>query len=253
MKKKLFTLLVLVSAVVFAADYVQFKEANGDFGVYETDQTIRPQFWTPAQMITLKVSAGSTVYLSSYVNSWYGIPELGSDANPEGFNMNAGQYGYVLAEKVGDSVKPVEGSFKPGNGTTIDVTFQNPGELGPRSVTTKGYLLDTFDKDTEIFFVMTPLGYDSPINTYSYVDDPNYTPNPVISPLQSRQLNLEDFAGSTKVNIGMSNGSHQFIIGYVASDTPAPSGQPLPGVLTSCLVGLAATGLAARRRKQSRK
>ena len=48
---------------------------------------------------------------------------------------------------------------------------------------------------------------------------------------------------------------HEFVIGYVADpSTPEPpSGQPLPGVLTSCLIALGATGIAARRRKHSRK
>ena len=118
--------------------------------------------------------------------------------------------------------------------------------------TTTGYKLGTFDEDTEIFFVMTPNGYDKKINSYLPVNDPDNNP-PVTSILASRQINTVDLAGNIRVNFGTVDGvAHEFVIGSEATPS-TPSGQPLPGVLTSCLVALGATGIAARRRKHSKK
>lgn len=249
MKKYLLALLLLTSVFAVAAgtDYVQFTDA--DYNTYNTYQD-----WDPAQMITLNVKAGSSVYLSMYTRSWYeSLPDLGDPTYNAGYDMSAGKYGYVLAERVGDSVRPVADSFQPGNGATKDVTVKNP--TGSQTQTLTGYYLGTFNEDAEIFLVMTPNGYDSSVNTYAPVNDPDGEV-PYTSILKSRQINTYDLTGQTRVNLGTIDGvGHEFIIGYEASAEPPqpPSGQPLPGVLTSCLVALGATGIAARRRKQSRK
>lgn len=249
MKKKLLALLLLMSVALIAADssYVQFT--GEDFNTFTTYQD-----WIPAQMITLNVKAGTSVYLSMYTRSWYeDMPNLGDSDYAAGYNMSAGNYGYIYAERDSEgNVRPV-GSIHYGNGATKDLTIQNP--TGPQTQTLTGYYLDTFDQDAEIFLMMTPNGYDSPVNSYDPVNDPKNDP-PYTSILASRQINTVDAAGATRVNFGTTDlVGHEFTIGYEASANPPqpPSGQPLPGVLTSCLVGLAATGLAARRRKQSRK
>ena len=246
MKRKLLTLLLLMSAMVFAADYVQFTES--DFNLYNTYQD-----WDYAQMITLNVSKGSSVYLSIYTRSWYeNLPDLGDQTYAAGYDMSANSYGYVYAERDEQgNVRPV-GPVHYANGDTKDVTVKNP--TGPQTQTLTGYYLDTFDKDAEIFLVMTPNGYDTTVNSFSPVNDPDNEPN-YISILKSRQINTYDLLGQTRVNFGTVDGvAHEFIIGYEASATPPESsGQPLPGVLTSALIGLCATGIAARRRKNARK
>ncbi len=262
MKKILLTLLLLMSAVVFAADFVQYTKA--DFN----DKNHWPnQPWFSSELISLKVKAGSTVYLTNYTSNFDSLYDIGDENysiyNPAidkyerpGFDMSIGKYGYLTATAYDENgfVTAVS-DFQQGKGTKQTLSFTGPDG---RTVPTPGYLLDTFDKDTEIFFVMTPLSNGNPVvtvNSYARVGVPNeeYEGQEY---LQSRQINTWDQNGATRVNFGMTDGvGHEFIVGYVASVDPSepPSGQPLPGVLTSCLVGLAATGLAARRRKQSRK
>ena len=288
-KKLLVMVLVLLAGgIAFAqydykegVDFVQFTKA--DFNSYNTVQG-REGFWEPARMITLNVQKGSTVYIANYVDSWYtdikydlGDPDF-VDANnlKIGYDMSAGKYGYRYAEVDSNgNARPV-GDIYYGDGSTQEIAFVSPD--GTRVRTTAGYLLGTFDKDAEIFLVMSPrsnLGtVDTEVNTYDLVDAPDGDPS-VNSYLASRQVNTKDLTGQTRVNLGTieyyydDNGNviyesgvrksltapHEFVIGYVADpSTPEPpSGQPLPGVLTSCLVALGATGIAARRRKHSRK
>ena len=250
MKKKLFTLLLLVSAVVFAAEYTQFTES--DFNVVRTTQN-----WFSAERISLNVEAGSTVYIMNYISNYNKIYNL-DDENyivynesldryeKPGFDMSPGKYGYltVSTDANGNYTK----TFHEGNGAYEYFSYS---DSQGHTVTTKGYLLDTFNENTEIFFVMTPVSNGDPVATVNSYDLVGAPDQPYLT---SRQNNTKDILDQIRVNFGTSESvGHEFVVGYVSSDTPAPSGQPLPGVLTSCLVGLAATGLAARRRKQSRK
>ncbi len=269
--KKLLMMLLVVCSMAFAEGIEVVQYTPSDFNLYSTVQN-----WEEARMITLNVSAGSTVYLSNYVNKvsqnqWNPnpIPNLG-DANMVteygeafyGYNMSDKKFGYMIAEKTADGKVTTDGVIHWGTQETAPVTYtglnatQEMLDSGYGTQTTTGYKLGTFDKDTEIFFVMTPNGYNTTVNSYDYVDWPNGGENAVSSILQSRQINTLDIAGNVRVNFGLVDGhAHEFVIGYVADpSTPEPpSGQPLPGVLTSCLVALGATGIAARRRKQSRK
>ena len=245
MKKSLLVLSLLMGVMVIAADssYVQYTYTD-----YNTDQE-----WKPAQMITLNVTAGSTVYLSNYVSNWYGeMSNLGDVDYAAGYDMSRGKYGYVYAEVDANGYARPVGDIHYADGTTKDVTYQNP--TGPQTRTTTGYLLDTFDKDAVIFLVMTPRGYDSTVNSYAPVNDPDNDP-PTTSILASRQINTHDQTGQTRVNFGTVDGvGHEFVIGYEASATPPmpPAGQPLPGVLASCLIGLGTAGVAARRKRSSK-
>ena len=260
MKKKLFTLLLLVSAVVFALDVVQFTRS--DFNVYYPSGEWREgtsQFWDDAQIITLNVSAGSTVYLTSKVSNWDvsiyddsdNIPNLGDSSNRYGYNMSYNYFGYMEAVRDANGKITTDGYVHLGTTETEQITYYQPD--GPYTQTTTGYKLGTFNKDTEILFVMTPNHYENKVDSYYPVNDPEFGYN---TNLQSRHVNYVDQAGNPVVNFGMLGNdgkANEFVLGYVAAPPEPPSGQPLPGVLTSCLVGLAATGLAARRRKQSRK
>ena len=244
--KKLLIMLLLACGMVFAADSEIKQFLPSDFNTYDS-AGIPTQDWIPAQMVTLKVKAGSTVYLSNYISTWYGeIKDLGDSTLAEGYNMSAYKYGYVYAEMDSNgNLQPI-GDVHYANGQTKDVTYQNPD--GPQTKTTTGYLLGTFDQDAEIFFVMTPNGYDTEINSYYPVNDPDDDP-PVTSILASRQINTRDLAGNVRVNFGTVDGvGHEFVIGYEA--TPSTSGQPLPGVLLSALISM---GTVTALRKRSRK
>ena len=252
--KKLLMMLLVVCGMAFAAEtnYIQFATEN-DYNInYKANGS--NQFWLASQMISLKVKGGSTVYLTNYVSNFDSLYDIGDDTysvyNPNtgkyerpGFDMSIGNFGYLTATGTDENGNITVSAFQQGKGGKQTLSFTGPDG---RTVTTPGYLLDTFDNDTEIFLVMTPLSNGDPqeaVNSY----------DPVGGYLVSRLHNTVDQNGAVRINFGTSDtgAGHEFIIGF--GDTPAPSGQPLPGVLTSCLVGLAATGLAARRRKQSRK
>ncbi len=269
MKKYLLALLLLTSvfAVAIDADYVQFA-TKSDFN----DKNHWPdQTWMSSELISLHVPAGSTVYLTNYTSNFDSLYDIGDEKysiyNPDtgmierpGFDMSIGKYGYLTATMDENGNVISVSDFHPGNGGKEVFSFTGPDG---RTVTTPGYLLDTFNEETDIFFVMTPLSSswisdetetipDATVNSYARVGRPYEGYNQEY--LQSRQLNTWDQNGTPRVNFGTTDGvGHEFVIGYVASVEPPPSGQPLPGVLTSCLVALGATGIAARRRKQSRK
>ncbi len=283
-KKLLVMVLVLLAGISLFAQSTEIQLYN-DYVTYRTKQRVggtwtQPAWnnWSTSDIITLQVKAGDTVYLTNYVGNYdHGegsqIPNLGDENYAAGFNMKANHYGYVVVDKGANGNLLLDGSLNGhsdgyldgygiykssvdpttdivwGTGETTKVTYYSAD--GSYSQTTTGYLLDTFDKDAEIFIVMTPNGYDKPVDSYNYVDDPYVFGSSI---LQSRQLNTEDQVDNVRFNFGTVDGvGHEFVIGYVASNDPAPSGQPLPGVLTSCLVGLAATTIAARRRKHSKK
>ena len=198
-------------------------------------------------MVTLSVQGGSSVYLSNYINTWYGeVSNLGDSNYAAGYDMSTGAYGYMIAQKTADGKVTTDGIVHPGTGETKDVTYKNPN--GTETKTTTGYFLGTFDEDTEIFFVMTPNGYNSKINSYLPVNDPNNDP-PVTSILASRQINTTDLAGNIRVNFGTVDGiGHEFVIGYEAAP-PSSSGQPLPGVLSTIVVACCSIACAKKMKK----
>ena len=240
MLKKLVLPLSLVTTLLIAADipFIQFTE--NDYNVYGTSQD-----WTPAQMISLSVKKGSTVYLSNYTRSWYeNLPNLGDVDYAAGYDMTANHYGYVYAEVDADGNAVPVGPVHYADGTTKEVTVKNPN--GPQTQTLTGYKLGTFDKDAEIFLVMTPNGYETEVNSFSPVNAVGYE-----SILVSRQINTYDLSGQTRVNFGTADGvGHEFIIGYEAE---APSGQPLPGVLVTTFIGLCGVGVFAKHKKHLKK
>ena len=231
MKRTLFALFTLITTIAFA-EFVQFTGA--DYNYFTTAQTYTEQGWIPANMIALSVKANTSVYISNYVSSWYGeMPNLGDTDYLAGYDMSANSYGYVYAEKDANGLYKPVGDIHYANGTTKEVTYKNPN--GPQQRTTTGYYLDTFTKDAEIFLVMTPNGYTDEVNSWYPVNDP-YGAYPYSSILASRQINTYDLTGQTRVNFGTVDGvAHEFVVGYEAEPI---TGQPLPGVMMSCLVGI---------------
>ncbi len=248
--KNLVAVTLLAGIMSFAAEQTFFPYTSSDYNSY-APSGYSSQNWVSAQMITLSVKAGSAVYLANYVSSWYWGLDLGDPNYAAGFDMSAGKYGYVFAAKdANGKVTPV-GDINYANGNTKDVTFFSPD--GTLSLTTTGYLLDTFDKDAEVFLVLTPRGYGEAINTYDPVNDPDGEV-PYNSILGSRQLNTNDQTKQTRVQIGMVGGiDHEFVIGHEAAAPGPVSGQPLPGVLLCSLLSLGTVTATKRLRKRSRK
>ena len=250
--KKLLVMGLLAGIMSFATESAFYPYTTSDYNIYHTPYG--SQFWDPAQMITLNVSAGSAVYLTNYVSNWYGtVEDLGESSYAAGYNMNDHKYGYVLAQKDDEGkVSPV-GGVHWSDGKTKDITYQNP--TGPETKTTTGYLLDKFEDDAEIFFVMTPNGYDDTVNSFGPVDDPDGLGYSSI--MQSRQINTQDQSGLVRVNFGTVDGvGHEFVIGAVAmppdggGEGGGASGQPLPGLL---LAGLLSLGTVAAGKKMQKK
>ena len=284
MKKYLLALLLLTSVFAVAAEteFYQFTEdAFHTYDLYQdwNDATGQQIGWRDSHMITLSVPGGSTVYMSylitNFQQSMYShdpYPNLGDANNFDdpnnpfyGYNMTKDNYGYMIVERDANGNLKA-GEFQSGTGKTKDITYydtsktytQEQIDKGVGTQTTKGYELGYFADDTEIFFVMTPHDYNAKVDSYLPVHDPDNNPA-YESILKSRQIDgFLDAAGNVVVNLGIgpldaSTGpGHRFVLGYEASNTPPPSGQPLPGVLTSCLIALSATGIAARR-KHSKK
>lgn len=232
--KKLILVFLLVCAAV-CAQFVQFTDS--DYNTYTAIQD-----WTPAQLITLSVKAGTDVYMSNYISNWYGdIYDLGDSDYAAGYDMGKGKYGYVYAVKDSEGIARPVGEVHYAEGKTKVVTFSNPN--GPQTKSTEGYLLGSFDKDAEIFIVMTPNGYTEEVDSFSPVNGGGFT-----SALASRQINTYDQTGQTRVNFGTVDGiGHEFVIGYEARPAE-PSVQPLPGVLATCAIGAGVVAFIRRRR-----
>ena len=236
MKKAIMKLVVFAAVFCTACMALELRQFTlSDFNRYDTWQN-----WESARMITLNVEADTSVYITNYVSSWYGIPDLNDADYDAGYDMSPERYGYIYAVRTADGVAAV-GDFIPSNGETVSVTYRNPD--GPQTLTTEGYLLDTFSRDAEIFLVMTPRGYEEQVNSMEPVNDPNGDPA-VFSVLVSRQANYLDLANNVRVNFGLDDSiGHEFVLGYV--DVPPSAGQPLPGMLFS---GLLVFGMGAAKR-----
>ena len=257
MKMHKFMALALVLGAAVFGHSINHGTESLDYYTYSSYNAYDPitggpvQEWIPAQMITLSVQAGSTVYLTNYVSSWYGISDLGDSNYAAGYDMSANKYGYVFAKTNADGTVVPVGEVHYASGAQANVTYENP--TGPQSVTTIGYLLDKFDEDAEIFFVMTPNGYDKEINSFEPVNDPDNDP-PVISIIASRQVNTVDMAGSVRVNFGTEDGiGHEFVVGYEATRPTPLTGQPLPGMMLCGMLCLGTVSVAFKMCKRSRK
>jgi len=327
MKKLSVLLLMMMGAVAFAADVSISGTDGASIPVYQfTSDNVNliknpSQPNQPANSLTLSVKAGTSVYLSNMVDSWW---KNGNEIEPlgmtyqermasgnnimrdydRGYDMSAGKYGYMFVET--GTIKPLDGIVHYGTGETVDIQYAT-GRSGINSytnkygeltyydnayLTTKGYYLGTFDKDADILlFMTTPTETgDFTVNSVSAINpsgkvsnsiydwdyyNPSADPTTGIigSPddpgklvLGSRQAFENDVAGNRRWNFGFrdytvvdDNGnlvsinarSREFICLYGEAmdheEGGTVTGQPLPGVLSSCLVALSAIVLRKRR------
>ena len=239
MKKIVSMMFLMVAASAFAGVLEPFKQfTQADF----TDAAKPGQPWASAQVFTLSVKANTSVWLSNYVRSFYEpIPDLHGNV----YNMAPEKYGYIYKEDL-PKLDLANGSYDSlihwADGKTTTITYtasSNPNITNDA----KGYLLDEFKKDAEIYLVMTTLPSDGgeTVDTYQYVQDADHA-----TTLQSRQHNTVDLAGNVRINFGIDSvGAREFVAVY------APSGQPLPGLLFAGMLSLGTVFAAAKIRKRS--
>lgn len=243
MKKLASMMLILTAVSVFAGVEEPFKQfTQADF----TDYNKPGQNWSTANVFTLSVKANTSVWLSNYVSSFY-YPKPLLDLHGNVFDMvGEKKYGYIYKNDLAKLDMP-NGSYEDlihwSNGeitTTITYTDSNNPDI---TNSAKGYLLDEFTRDAEIYLVMTTLASDGgeTVDTYQYVQDADHA-----TTLQSRQHNTLDLAGNVRINFGIDNvGAREFVAVY------APSGQPLPGLLFAGILSLGTVFAAAKIRKRS--
>lgn len=259
-----------ISSILAATAFSVFAGIVGDFHQYDPSAFVgeqRPeQPWLGAQMISMHVTGGNSVWLANYISSWY-YPKPVADLNGNTFQMGANQYGYLLKSEL-QGVNPgtnYSNLIHWASGKTKEITYVDDIPGSNTGVTNKAtaYYLDYFGKDDDIYFVMTALPADGGevVDSFQYVNDKTketemYNPD---TTLVSRLNNTTDLAGNVRVNfgLGMDNYSgREFVAVWSEGDyegnKPAPSGQPLPGVMTSAalMLGTFLAGKRLHRRRQ---
>ena len=272
--KKTVLLLTVLAAIAFAGveePFVQFTRDD-----YHSEQrpadlnasqnTTNNGDWYPAQLISLSVHAGTNVWLTHKVQSWY--EPLNLDGNEYGneFDMLGGsqRYGYIVKSDFGGDLTMEKGTYDGlihwSAGDTDMVTYTN--DSGPQKSTRTGYFLDHFDDDTEIYLVMTTLATDTnpqeAVDSYQYVQSANH----VETTLMSRRYDYDDNAGNVVINFGIDNGTYgdgngigrEFVAVYDQGPNPfkpsgGTTGGPLPCGAIAWIIGLGTVSLARKMKK----
>ncbi|NMA40872.1 MAG: hypothetical protein GX937_11935 [Lentisphaerae bacterium] len=229
MKNKVLAIVAMVMMVGLSAQAaLQYQiTKNPDTG----------QFWEPASRLTITINEGGSLWISSYVNAWYGdLTDLGTIAD-----MTEGNYGWITTPGGG-----AMGTIMPSTGESKEVTLWNKEHT--KSNTTTAYFVGDFEAGDEIGLWLTNMRTGTPQEGYSL--------GPVKEGLNeeliSRQINTKDLAGNTRFNFGFANGgsSVEFILSGGDYHGGAV-GQPLPGAFaTLLLAGGVGTALTRKNRKR---
>lgn len=246
--KKLMMLLfgaLLVSSAMAEIKSVQGYDSSAVFYQFTHDEPTNTgdytdgknagQNWLAAQTIRLYVANEMDVWLSNYINSWY-APIDALDGNV--YQMGQGQYGawQLNGEKTW-----------VGSGATTTVTYTDGAG---HDNSTDAYFLGHFEGGEEIALWMTALENEGgeQVDTMQYVYDEGHD-----TTLASRLDGTHDLANNVRINFGLttipSGEGREFVAFGVHDESIAPSGQPLPGVLTSALLGLSVVLGATRKKK----
>lgn len=257
-----------IPSILAATAFSVFAGIVGDFHQYDPSAFVgeqRPeQPWLGAQMISMHVTGGNSVWLANYISSWY-YPKPVADLNGNTFQMGANQYGYLLKSEL-QGVNPgsdYSNLIHWSDGRTKEITYADTANNNGLTNPATAYYLDYFGEDDEIYFVMTSLPEygGEVVDSFQYVNDAMkaikmYNPGTVLT---SRLDNTYDLAGNVRINfgLGMDNYSgREFVAVWSEGDydgnKPAPSGQPLPGVMTSAalMLGTFLAGKRLHRRRQ---
>lgn len=248
--KNLITIVLLAIATVAYAEIKQLEgyTSNATFYQFTHDEPTNTgdyhdsrnsgQNWLAAQTIKLLVGSECDVWLSNYVQSWYApIPEL--DGNV--YQMGEGQYGAWQLN--GDKTWI-------GSGESALVTYTDASSGAENS--TSAYFLGHFDGGEEIALWMTALPDEGgeTVDTMQHVNDADHG-----TTLASRLDGTHDLAGNVRINFGFTTipegEGREWVAFGVNDDNFVPTGQPLPGVLTSALI--ASVFIAGARKAGKRK
>lgn len=217
--KKILTLVLTAACVSCAFGALQFEIISTEGGNAWTS-------WNSAQQITLKVTEGGSMWMSSFVDSWYGTLKTLGEYSAD---MSAGAYGTTNLNT---------GEVTYGTGETQIMTYTKDGV----SNTVTAYYVGDFNVGDEISLFIT---HNS--GRVGVSNDPEvvYTDG-----VNSRLINRVDQAGNRIFNFGFHGsgtpGSVEFILAGGEYHNSKPSGQPLPGVLAALAIG---GGVWALRRK----
>jgi hypothetical protein len=129
------------------------------------------------------------------------------------------------------------------------VTFEKDGHTN----TTEAYFLGHFKDEDDVYLWMTTIADDGHelVTSEQFVKDENHN-----TTLVSRVDGTHDLADNVRLNFGIDseNGGlvgREFVaFGVSVNEEHGPSGQPLPGVLTSMLISAGVIGLASRKRRK---
>ena len=244
MRKLLFYILAALPACLSAGigsvdaytdDTPFYQFVEGDFnGANGSGQN-----WLAAKTIIIHVGSAMDIWLSNYVNSWYGdIPAL----NGNEFRMGTGQYGaYDLNS----------GRNWVGTGDTATVTYADANGAG-RPNSTEAYYLGHFNGGEDLVLWLTSIESDAATST-QLVNNGEFDPTALVS----RVNGTRDIAGNWRLNFGYIGDDgyigHELVAfgsyGNFAGGDGNMTGQPLPGVLASALIagGVAVTCRWKRR------
>ena len=243
------------------SDYV-FEQRPGDLDA--SQNTTQAGDWYTSQLISLKVQAGTDVYLTHKVQSWY------EHTNLDGleFDMLGGpqRYGYIFKNDFKGDYTLEKGEYDSlihwGDGSVTDVTYVYDVNNAVTSTRT-GYFLDSFKSDAEIYLVMTTLAADTDpqetVDSYQYVQSEGHG----VTTLVSRTADYKDLAKNIVVNFGIDTGAYgdgvgigrEFVAVYNKNDSividGGTTGGPLPGPFTAAAVAACLAFVnSARRRRQ---
>lgn len=249
--------------VQFARTDYHSEQRPGDINA--SQNTTQEGGWHPAQLISLSVHAGTNVWLTHKVQSWH--EPLNLDGNEYGneFDMLGGsqRYGYIVKSDFGGDLTMEKGTYDSlihwAVGDTDMVTYTN--DTGPETSTRRGYFLDHFDNDTEIYLVMTTLPEDGgeTVDSYQYVQSAEHAE----TTLMSRRYDYDDLASNVVINFGIDNGTYgdgigvgrEFVAVYDQGPNPfkhdggGTTGGPLPCGAIAWMISLGTVAVASRRKK----
>ena len=281
MKKLLMSLLLMVGFASFAGVVEPFKQFT------QNDYTFNPRTEEGQNnyyqsMMTLSVSSGSGVWLSNFVDHWdLSAYEYNPVVDLHGFayDMKGNQkYGYIdqadlakLAEKKGVDLHDLQkedyqGIIKWASNNNDPIMIQYNDDAGHTNET-QGYFLDYFEKDTNIYLVLTTLEADGGevVAAYQYVQGGD--PNAYDTTLVSRQITANpqlDLAGNVRINYGLDTTQpttgREFVSVYdngtYSKDLErarySSTGGPLPGVFFAGLLSLGTVFGASKVKRQKR-
>ena len=220
------------------ASFYQFThDETNNTGDYH-DYRRADQDWLGAQMIYLHIESETDVWVSNYIRSWYEDIEA-LDGNV--YQMGETQYGAY--EVNGDRV------WK-GTGESRIVTYNDDNNSNITN-TTEAYYVGHFEGGETIALYMTTLENDGgeTVDAMQYVYDAAHD-----TTLYSRVDGTHDLAGNVRVNFGLSEDGGTTLlarefVAFGVSDNSTPSGQPLPGVLSTIVVACCSIACAKKMKK----